>query len=144
MFAGLEYGQDSGMLQFGEGSHFETEAFSDTGCAELVRQQHFQGDGAARVQLFGAIDDAHAAPGNFTGQLVSGHAQKGAGGPARWGLMDVQVFRKTFPGAGRAEAVQPVVRQLTATNRTIVEQVHQTNLLKGSQETGGKGCTLAV
>ena len=65
-------GADVGMIEGGRGAGFALEAFQGHAVAGHLLRKEFEGDFAAEFQVFGTIDDAHAATAEFLHDAVVG------------------------------------------------------------------------
>jgi hypothetical protein len=73
MFACLMDWQNRRVFQLGQRAHFEPETRSHLGRAKLLRQEHLQGDSPMGFQLARAVNNAHAAAGDFFEQFITGN-----------------------------------------------------------------------
>ena len=65
MLADAKDRHDVGVVQLGGGPRLALEPPAGLGVAEHVRRQYFQGQVPAERDLFGLVDDAHAAATDF-------------------------------------------------------------------------------
>ena len=77
-------GDDIGVVEAGSGLSFEAEALHLRGGGELAGGDHFERHGPVQTYLARAIDDAHAATGQFAEDFVV--AKKSSGGRRRTGV----------------------------------------------------------
>ena len=78
----LMHGDDVRMLQSGRSGGFDPEAFDELRSRQRAEREQREGHDPVQAQLPGAIDDAHAAAGDFFEQLVPAKAPHGRIGDA--------------------------------------------------------------
>ena len=73
IFADIVDGADVGIVQRGGGAGFAAEAFQSLRIAGSLIREKFDGHGAAEADVFGFVDDAHAATADFFDDAVVGN-----------------------------------------------------------------------
>ena len=80
--AGVEHGDDVGVVEPGGGAGLGLEAGQVFACGELAAQDHFQGDGPMQTPLPRPVDDAHAAAADLLKKVIIAKGS-GRGGRGR-------------------------------------------------------------
>ena len=103
MFANLEDGNNVGMIQGGRRPGLAVEALDAAVGAQVVRQDHLEGDGTVEADSMSPIDDAHTAAGNLIEQFVVAEAgrQWRRGRPGLPGKLGIGRSAGGLPGRER-------------------------------------------